>query len=772
MKEKYIKRVEDIALDSKVQIYFDQRDREGLYSYLRDKFDLLKKNDANFKILNFHLPDGTVFLRMQKPEVFGDNLNMTRPMVKVANMYTKHIDGYEVGESGLAYRVFLPFFNQKDEFRGSLEIGVNPSFLSEDITSIEGFKSVVVVPKALCNESSSFEIGDYFVCSKVDAEMESILNYVLDKNVFLKKRHQFSFQKKDYVVHHQELKNFNNEFFAIVLFLQDVTSISKVKTDFILQYGSILLFAIFTLAYFTNREMKILEVDIRAINQRHHQELENVKNNYKELYELAPNPYQSLDKDGRFLEVNNAWLNELGYEKEEVLGKSFADFLPPHHKEKFFESFPVFVEQGTVNNIGYDIVKKDGSIVKCVFSALVIRDESGNFKRTQCIFANMTKEINMRKHLEIEKKFIENIFDFNANMILVLVNYNIDTANRSLLDFFGKESVEDFKEKHSCIATLFQPEEGCLRPKIEDALWVDYVLEHPHDTHKAVFLQNDKKYIFKVNAKKMELDKENRVVVSFTDITQIKEAQDAIKEKDQAMIAQSRHAAMGEMISMIAHQWKQPVAVISMDANNMLADIELESVNLEGFQKMTKDVLVQTQHLAQTIDDFRDFFRPDKKEELVLTKDVVENSLRIIGKSLENNGIQINKIYESNNKISTLPRELIQVFINIIKNAKEAIVERSVKKGVVTIRTYEDDAYQHISISDNAGGIKEKNMPHIFDSYFSTKGEKEGTGLGLYMSKIIIEKNLGGVLMAQNKNGGAEFLISLPIKKQLGEMVL
>ncbi len=228
------------------------------------------------------------------------------------------------------------------------------------------------------------------------------------------------------------------------------------------------------------------------------------------------------------------------------------------------------------------------------------------------------------------------------------------------------------------------------------------------------------------------------------------------------MLAQSRHAAMGEMISMIAHQWRQPITVISMVANNLLADVELEDIEPERLRQSADKVLNQTQHLSQTIDDFKNFFKPNKQVEMTLVSDVLEENFAIVGKSLENNNIVIEKDYNCKTLIPLYSRELLQVFINIFKNAKEALLENEIKDPMISVLTHEDETYVYISICDNGKGIAPAILKKIYDPYFSTKDEKIGTGLGLYMSKTIVEKHLNGTIKANNRQeGGVCFKISL-----------
>ena len=236
-----------------------------------------------------------------------------------------------------------------------------------------------------------------------------------------------------------------------------------------------------------------------------------------------------------------------------------------------------------------------------------------------------------------------------------------------------------------------------------------------------------------------------------------------LQDKEEMMIAQSRHAAMGEMISMIAHQWRQPIAVVAMGANNIMADIELDMINNDSLKENLDEIISQTEYLSQTIDDFKNFFKPNKQKDLVTVESIFIETFKIMGKMLENSDVEIIQEYKSGTQVYTYSQELLQVFINIIKNAKEILVQERENNRVIKISEFLQNDQIIIQISDNAGGIKENIIDKIFDPYFTTKNQL-GTGLGLYMSKTIIEKHLNGELTVSNTEDGACFEIKFSIK--------
>ena len=245
------------------------------------------------------------------------------------------------------------------------------------------------------------------------------------------------------------------------------------------------------------------------------------------------------------------------------------------------------------------------------------------------------------------------------------------------------------------------------------------------------------------------------------DITDQIKLQDELKSKEEMMIAQSRHAAMGNMIGLIAHQWKQPLSIIGMIVNNFKLDIELGDVEDDKYINSFNEIEGQVMYLSQTIDDFKDFFKPNKEKSFEKVSTVMEHSLDLVGKSLQNNEIEVAKKYDTDTRVNLFPNELMQVFINILNNSKDALVNNDIDNSKIAIEIYEDEENIYVNISDNAGGIPDEVMDKIGTLYFTTKGES-GTGLGIYMSKMIVEKQLEGELKWENYNGGALFSITIP----------
>jgi len=242
-------------------------------------------------------------------------------------------------------------------------------------------------------------------------------------------------------------------------------------------------------------------------------------------------------------------------------------------------------------------------------------------------------------------------------------------------------------------------------------------------------------------------------------------------EKDQQLIQQSKMAIMGEMIGNIAHQWKQPLNLISM--SNGLVQLNQENKEIGSkaeVEKATQNIDNAVNYLATTIDDFQDFFRPNKEKETFKIKETLSKTCNLISSQFKNDNIEVIKEIDDI-EVYGFHNELLQVMINIFKNAKDELVKLDIGKRLIFINVQKNEKEVTIRIKDNAGGIPEEIIDKVFDSYFTTKNDKEGTGIGLYMSEQIIT-NMSGTITVQNveydidntKYKGAEFKITLPIQ--------
>lgn len=243
------------------------------------------------------------------------------------------------------------------------------------------------------------------------------------------------------------------------------------------------------------------------------------------------------------------------------------------------------------------------------------------------------------------------------------------------------------------------------------------------------------------------------IIVTSEDITQRKDAQKQLEElnknleqrikeevekslkKDKQLLKQSRLAQMGEILSMIAHQWRQPLTAISSTALTIELKLMLNKIETKELTESMQKIASFSQHLSVTIDDFRDFFKTNKEKSITSFKEIVESTCQIVGTSIESRNIIINRGCKGNVEFKSYPNELKQVLLNILKNAEDVLVEKKVSNAKINIQCYKKEDEIILEIEDNAGGIDSNIIDDIFDPYFTTKDKRTGTGLGLYMSK-------------------------------------
>jgi len=234
------------------------------------------------------------------------------------------------------------------------------------------------------------------------------------------------------------------------------------------------------------------------------------------------------------------------------------------------------------------------------------------------------------------------------------------------------------------------------------------------------------------------------------------------QEQEEILLRQCRMANMGEMIDSIAHQWRQPL----MNINAILMNIDIltedEKKDTKILDKNLVEIAALTAHMSQTIEDFRTFYQEEKSKTNFEMLPLLEEVTLLMKSNFQD--ISLSILGNKSLTVQSYKNELTQVFITLFSNATEVLKIRNIFPKEIAIELSQDKIYNYISVEDNAGGIIEKNMSSIFDPYYTTKTQTGGTGLGLYIAKIIIEQHLKGRIDVSNTVKGAKFLISLPHK--------
>lgn len=244
--------------------------------------------------------------------------------------------------------------------------------------------------------------------------------------------------------------------------------------------------------------------------------------------------------------------------------------------------------------------------------------------------------------------------------------------------------------------------------------------------------------------------------------TLIRDYEKEIKESNKAMFSQSRLAQAGEMLSMISHQWRQPISKIASIASNLRFQMMMgNSIDSKDLDKELTAIEEHTEFLSETIDDFKEFYKPKSIKERCSVLPIINKALAFLESELAKKSIQLETSFDRDKEALIYPNELVQVLINIIQNA----IEFSKSKASIKIATKTKGSEYIIYIEDEAGGIKSEHIDKIFDAHFSTKSEKNSTnlGLGLYVSKVIIESHFNGKLEVKSQGLNTTFIIRLPL---------
>ncbi len=401
-----------------------------------------------------------------------------------------------------------------------------------------------------------------------------------------------------------------------------------------------------------------------------------------------------------------------------------------------------------------------------------------------CSIVDGTVAKRLETEIQDAREYAENIVETVREPLLVLNSeLKILTANHSFFATFKATPKETIGEFIYDLGSR-QWDIPRLRVLFEDILPLDTVLngyEVEHDfpgIGRKTFLLNARQIFRKKIGSRI-------ILLAMEDITDRKHAEDALAEKqqeledlnrtlevriagavdelrqkDQMLILQDRLAFMGEMINNIAHQWRQPLNILALNLQLLPISYGSPEFDREFLEARVDKSMQVVNHMSQTIEDFMDFFKPGREKETFCVDRVVRKTLFLIEEHFKAHKISIAFHTEGEPTIKGYPNEFAQVLLNILSNSRDALTEHNVADALISIRSFSEGGATVVTIADNAGGIADEAVDGLFNSYFTTKKTGKGTGIGLFMSKTIIEKNLGGSLTVRNIGSGAEFRIT------------
>ncbi|MCV6606854.1 MAG: HAMP domain-containing histidine kinase [Campylobacterales bacterium] len=382
-----------------------------------------------------------------------------------------------------------------------------------------------------------------------------------------------------------------------------------------------------------------------------------------------------------------------------------------------------------------------------------------------------------RQHNQLEEKlknsenYIQSVFESQENITVVTNGTYLTKANKAFYEHLGYKSLESFHKQHNCLSEFFEyvPDLEYISLRSYGIDWLSVVVEKKNnkiDTKAKI--NND---VFSINAKKIDGVNTGEYVVMLTNVSdmvnyqkkleyQVNQVVQKLEKQNEIILKQEKQAVLGDLIGIIAHQLKQPLNNIGLLAQGINEEHQFGDLTKESLDSTTESIMKKIRFMSETIDDFKDFFRPDKVSKEFSINECVEKTVSLVSAQFMTNKLQILYACQSDFKIRSFETELQQVVLNIISNSKDILLEKEIETPIVSINVYTEDNKGYIEIEDNGGGIPEDVLPKIFDSYFTTKGEK-GTGIGLHLCKLIIEDNMNGKITAHTEDGKAMFKIEL-----------
>ncbi|MFC2074263.1 PAS domain-containing protein [Campylobacterota bacterium] len=496
-----------------------------------------------------------------------------------------------------------------------------------------------------------------------------------------------------------------------------------------------------------------------------------------------------IDADGVFTYVNRKFCEVSGYTAEEIIGQSFKVMQDPDTPDEFFEQMFQELKNNKLWTGKLKKRKKDGEafyldmLVKPILNAEnkiveyiaissditeleVIKEQLENDLKVSnaSLYEAYVSAREQAQLLEDQKELYDLVFKNTASSVLIIdieANKFID-CNEPAIEILRCDSKEDVLNLQPAqLSPEFQPD-GRRSDEKSDEMNALAVKKGSHTFEWKHLTKDGKEIWVEVILTPILLGHKKVLHVVWKDIEDKKQAAKEREEQQMLMIQQSRLASMGEMIGNISHQWRQPLNALGLTLQKLNL---YQSRGILDDKKMKESVdksmsLINT--MSSTINDFRDFFNPNKEKSVFSVAEAIDKAYKIVESSFENASIEYRLELDDNDiNVEGYSNEFSQVMLNLLNNAKDALIENKVTSAQVIVAVKKDRDQINISVCDNAGGIPTQLITKIFDPYFTTKEEGKGTGIGLYMSKMIIEDHMNGKLTVSNADEGACFLIRL-----------
>lgn len=770
--------------------------RQKLYKLLLPTYSNLQLK--NVKQLHFHDKQNNSFLRFHLPYRFGDSLNSTRPSVVLANKNKKAVRGFETGRAISGFRNIFPLFYNKEHI-GSVELSQPFDAIRAELVELDANKDSVMVLRAtevlpkIFDEQKRFYKKSGFsdewlvedpngwssgngILSSLSVDMCKALKNSKEFKAKLNSGLPFSYEysTKDgnkFVVTATPVLDIDGKYAGALLSFMSSAELQAIDKDFTvhLSYFTFMLFAFAVAFFWLLHNRKVLDAERKHLAA---------------ITSMMGEGLYVVDMDGRIRYINDSALDMLGLAREGALGV-IAHYLFHSHKHNTeLKDCPVHktVSTGEKYNGIEHFRRQDGESIVVDIVSSALKNDDGQIVGAITVFKDISErirleedlkalnaELNMRVEREVSKRIqsdalFKNIFDNSPEGILILDQDAVFVeCNSVAAAMLGCSPKDIIGKKPQDISPEIQPETGFFS-EIASRMFLDGALGGKVQRFEWSHTKKDGGEVMtEVMLSRMSRNDTLEVLVLWRDITEIKRLQSEQAQQRAALIQQSKLAEVGSMIGAIAHQWKQPINAISIIVQDLAMCYEDGELTPEEMKKYKNDIREQISFMTQTIEDFRNFYKPSRGVSTFYIAKAVNSVLSLLKNQLKNENILLSLEIDDTLLVRGFESELQQVILSIVNNAVDAFLERGVKDRKLHIAAFKtDESKVTLRITDNAGGISEELLKDgkIFNPYNTTKGEK-GTGVGLSLSKIIIEKSMGGTLRVRNVDGGVEFSIEL-----------
>ncbi|MGE4317757.1 MAG: CHASE domain-containing protein [Deferribacterales bacterium] len=503
------------------------------------------------------------------------------------------------------------------------------------------------------------------------------------------------------------------------------------------------------------------------------------ENRFHKTFEQASVGIVITSLDLRIMSTNSSFRDIIRCSEADAAGRVLTDFIAGSDRAEVEKNFQQMAE-GRLKGYKTEkrIVSRTNGEKWAEINASVYFDTNGVARYLIFVIQDISRRKTAEESLLELSMQQAAILNNSLTAIMKVRNRKVEWVNKAFEDIFGYSNAEMIGNSTSILHMSDTEYEQFGR----DVDNYEKMLKEGYAQTQVEMVRKDGSSIWvDISGKLIGQTPESSSIWVMNDVTSKKEAQDELIdlnanleckvveeiqkriEQERLFMQQGRMAAMGEMIGAIAHQWRQPLNIVSLVVQNISDDFNDSSLTKETMAEYLENVLEQLQHMSCTIDDFRNFFQIAKDNEEFDPAYQVIRVLQLINAQLRAHDIKVNVTQGAPCAISGIPNELSQVMLNVINNSKDAFMANGISGPRIEISVGREEREAVIRILDNGGGIPDSIKDRIFDPYFTTKRKDIGTGIGLYMSKMIINDHFRGTIDFENKHGGVEFVIRIPV---------